>query len=81
MNKSRRLSKLLALFSVVFISGATTLLTSFAQESDPKAQRPRQVFPRDEQQPDEVLKVDTDLVSLDVVANDAEGRPIRNLKQ
>jgi VWFA-related protein len=81
MNKSRRLSKLLALFSVVIIWGATTLLTSFAQQSDPNAQRPRQVFPRDEQQPDEVLKVDTDLVSLDVVANDAEGRPIRNLKQ
>jgi VWFA-related protein len=81
MNKSRRLSKLLALFSVVIIWGATTLLTSFAQQSDPKAQRPRQVFPRDEQQPDVVLKVDTDLVSLDVVASDAEGRPIRNLKR
>jgi VWFA-related protein len=39
------------------------------------------VFPRDDRQPDEVLKFDTDLVSLDVVANDAEGRPIRNLKQ
>jgi VWFA-related protein len=81
MNKSRRLRKLLALLFVVIISGATTLPTSLAQQSDPKAQRPRQVFPRDEQQPDEVLKFDTDLVSLDVMANDAEGRPIRNLKQ
>jgi Ca-activated chloride channel family protein len=39
------------------------------------------VFPKDEPQPDEVLKVDTDLVSLDVVAHDLEGKPIRNLKQ
>ena len=80
MNKPRRSSKLFAVLSVVVLGCATTLLTSFAQESDPKAQRPRQVFPRDEQQPDEVLKVDTDLVSLDVVANDSEGRPIRTLK-
>jgi VWFA-related protein len=52
-----------------------------AQESNPKAQRPRQVFPEGDQQPEEIVKVDTDLVSLDVVANDAEGRPIRNLRQ
>lgn len=50
-------------------------------QSDPKAQRPRQVFPRDEPEPEEVLKVDTDLVSLDVLATDAEGRPVRNLRQ
>jgi Ca-activated chloride channel family protein len=51
-----------------------------AQQTDQRAQRPRQVFPRKEE-PDEVLKIDTDLVSLDVVATDAEGRPIRNLRQ
>ena len=61
--------------------GLASLPVSVAQQSDAKAQRPRQVFPKDEQQPDEVLKVDTDLVSLDVAANDHEGRPIRNLKQ
>jgi Ca-activated chloride channel family protein len=81
MNKSSRSSKLLALLSVIIFLGGVTSLPSFAQESNPRAQRPRQVFPGDEQQPDEVLKVDTALVSLDVVARDAEGRPIRNLKQ
>ncbi len=81
MIKSQDSSKLIALLSVVIVFGATTLQPSLAQESNPKAQRPRQVFPRDEQQPDEVVKIDTDLVSLDVVANDVEGRPIRNLKQ
>ena len=84
MKTSRHSSKLPA-FLVVAIVACISVLLSFlpsrAQESDPKAQRPRQVFPRDEQQPDEVLKVDTDLVSLDVVAHDSEGRPIRNLKQ
>ena len=70
--------------AVATFVGATllpSLRPSRAQESDPKAQRPRQVFPRNEQQPEEVLKVDTDLVSLDVVARDSEGRPVRNLKQ
>jgi VWFA-related protein len=81
MKKSRQLrNSVVLLFFVVFL-GATTQPAGRAQEADSKAQRPRQVFPRDEQQPEEVLKVDTDLVSLDVVANDFEGRPIRNLKQ
>lgn len=80
MIKSRHISKLIALLSLVVLFGAALLPPSLAQESDPKAQRPRQVFPRDGQ-PDDVVKVDTDLVSLDVTANDSEGRPIRNLKQ
>jgi len=81
MTRSQYSTKLIALLSVVIVFGATTLPPSLAQESNPKAQRPRQVFPGREQQPDEVLKVDIDLVSLDVVANDVEGRPIRNLRQ
>src|SRR6185436_4742660 len=67
------------IFAVLF--GATTLQRNLAQDSNPKAQRPRQVFPQGEPQPEEVVKVDTDLVSLDVVATDAEGRPVRNLRQ
>jgi Ca-activated chloride channel family protein len=35
----------------------------------------------DEKLPDEVLKIDTDLVSVDVTASDREGRPIRNLRK
>lgn len=73
--------KLFHLFVLVIILGATNVWLCPAQQSDPKAQRPRQVFPRDEQQPDEVLKIDTDLVSVDVVANDVDGRPVRNLRQ
>lgn len=82
MKTSCQSSKLLALLYVVILFGGATLPPGFAQEIDPaKAQRPRQVLPKDDQEPDEVLKVDTDLVSLDVFATDAEGRPVRNLKQ
>jgi Ca-activated chloride channel family protein len=84
MNNSRNSGKLFALIAVVILAGAALLpsfLPSQAQESDTKAQRPRRVFPREPQQPDEVLKVDTDLVSLDVVVHDSEGRPIRNLRR
>lgn len=81
MIKSSHSSKLIALLFGVIVLGATTLPSSLAQESNSKTQRPRLVFPEGEQQPDEVIKVDTDLVSLDVMASDFEGRPIRNLRQ
>lgn len=45
-----------------------------------QTQRPRKVFPK-EQEPEDILRFDTDLVSVDVTALDAEGRPVRNLKQ
>ena len=73
-SKSRILSLfLLATLAIVFPCRAL--------QSDPKAVRPRQVFPKNEQTPDEVLKIDTDLVSVDVRATDSEGRPLRNLRQ
>lgn len=81
MKKSHYSSQLLGFLIMVTLFGATPLPPSLAQESNPNAQRPRQVYPKDEQQPDEIVKVDTDLVSLDVVANDVEGRPIRTLRQ
>src|SRR4030095_7956591 len=50
------------------------------QDSAPPVQRPRKVFPK-EQEPEDVLRFDTDLVSVDVIAHDTEGRPVRNLRQ
>ncbi len=38
------------------------------------------MFPK-EQEPEDVLRFDTDLVSVDVTAMDSEGRPVRNLRQ
>ncbi len=57
------------------------MLPCVSQETDPKGQRPRQVFPKDDDPPDDVLKIDTDLVSVDVLATDAEGRPVKNLQK
>lgn len=74
--QSRKFPVLLLL--IVFVCGA--LYPNLAQEPDNKAQRPRKVFPKDDP-PDDVLKFDTDLVSLDVTASDLEGRTIRNLRQ
>ncbi len=80
MNSFSILHRSTALFALGFLTLTSILPPAVAQESDPNAQRPRQVMPKDEPPPDEVLKVDTDLVSLDVLARDSEGRPIRNLK-
>lgn len=43
-------------------------------------QRPRKVYPK-EQEPEDILRFDTDLVSVDVTAIDAGGRTVRNLRQ
>ena len=45
------------------------------------AQRPREVFPGKEQSPEDILRIDTDLVSVDVSVTDAAGRPVRNLRK
>jgi VWFA-related protein len=81
MIKSPYSSKLLALLSLAVVLGGAIMPSGLAQESTSKGERPRQVFPSNEPPPDEVVKIDTDLVSLDVVANDVEGRPVRNLRQ
>jgi len=80
MIKSRRFIRLIHVLYLVTLLGMTMPSPCLAQQTDRRAQRPREVFPRKEE-PDEVLKIDTDLVSLDVVATDVEGRPIRNLRQ
>ena len=71
----------------VFVYPALTLLllAVFAGDGIPQnpsnqTERPRKVFPK-EQEPEDVFRFDTDLVSVDVTAMDTEGRPIRNLKQ
>src|SRR6266849_1111054 len=71
-------SRILSLFLLATLA---IVFPCRAQQSDRKAVRPRQVFPKNEQTPDEVLKIDTDLVSVDVRANYSEGRPLRNLRQ
>jgi VWFA-related protein len=50
-----------------------------AQDESTK-QRPRRVLPA-ESEPQDVIKIDTDLVPVDVTVTDAKGRLVRNLKK
>jgi len=74
-------NKLIHILSLLLLAIVAVVFPCVGQQSNPKAVRPRQVFPKNEQTPDEVLKIDTDLVSVDVRANDSEGRPLRSLRQ
>jgi len=74
-------NKLIRILSLLLLAMVAVVFPCIGQQSDSKAVRPRQVFPKSEQTPDEVLKIDTDLVSVDVRAIDSEGRPLRGLRQ
>jgi VWFA-related protein len=69
------LVKLIAFFSFVLMLSSHLAV---AQNPD-NQQRPRKVFPSQEPDPDEILRIDTDLVAVDVQVTDKNGNPIRNL--
>jgi Ca-activated chloride channel homolog len=73
--------KSIRILSLLLLATVAGMFPCLAQHSDPMSVRPRQVFPKNEQAPDDVLKIDIDLVSVDVRANDADGRALRNLRQ
>ncbi|HEY0404831.1 MAG TPA: VWA domain-containing protein [Pyrinomonadaceae bacterium] len=54
---------------------------AFGQQTQPEAQRPRRVTPAPPEQEEagDVLRIDTDLVSVDVAVTDGQGRPVRGL--
>jgi len=85
MSSRRRFIKSVPLLTLAFLLGATGLSPCFSQETpqgtEPRTQRPRQVFPKGDDSPEDVLKIDTDLVAVDVLATDAEGRALRNLQK
>ena len=65
-----------------FLAGLLVFLLAIpnlAQTNDPNSQRPRKVFPQ-EPEPAEVLKFDTDLVSVDVMVTNGDGQPVKNLR-
>ncbi|HYJ88497.1 MAG TPA: VWA domain-containing protein [Pyrinomonadaceae bacterium] len=81
MNQSSKLVRLSLFLSLGAVLCATLIPIGRTQTPDSQTQRPRRVNPKDDDRPDDVLKIDTDLVSVDVVATDVEGRPIKNLKE
>ena len=72
----------IAQLSLPLLLLAALAMPGVPQTQDPAAtnQRPRKVFPK-EQEPEDILRFETDLVSVDVTAMDPEGRPVRNLRQ
>lgn len=73
----RAKNSVLPLFAMIAV-GASSL--PVRAQSDPQQQeRPRRVMPTDAE-PQDVIKIDTDLVAMDVIVTDAKGRLVRNLK-
>lgn len=60
---------------------AQVLTFAQAQDPSPPIQRPRRVLPPNSQDPDDILRIDTDVVSVDVTVTDAQGAPVRNLRK
>ena len=80
----RRKCRLRALGCALFICALSLFAFNIVsgQQSPQEAQRPRRVTtPAQQEQEDaaDVLRVDTDLVSVDVTVTDASGRPVRGL--
>src|ERR1051326_1949221 len=69
-----------AQFSLLVLLLIALAAPGLPQDPAPDNERPRKVFPK-EQEPEDVVRVDTDLVSVDVTALDADGRPIKTLRQ
>jgi len=53
---------------------------AFAQQTSPAQERPRRAMPA-ENEPQDVIKIDTDLVPVNVTVTDAKGHLIRDLKK
>lgn len=71
-----------ALLLVVALSFIAQVLPfARAQDPSPPIQRPRRVLPPNPQEPDDILRIDTDVVSVDVTVTDAQGAPVRNLRK
>ena len=74
--KSRRQFFVLAALPLAFL----TTISALAQNPPAPQERPRRALPTDPAAQD-IIKVDTDLVPLDLVVTDARGRLVRNLKK
>ena len=77
---SKRFAAFAAQISLTVLLLIALAAPSAPQSPAPNQERPRKVFPK-EQDPDDVVRIDTDLVSVEVTAFDADGRPVRTLRQ
>ncbi len=77
---SQRTMKRLFLVLAVSILSASATMQVVAQDEPTNKERPRRVLPT-EGEPQDIIKIDTDLVPVDVTVTDAKGRLVRNLKK
>jgi Ca-activated chloride channel family protein len=79
---SRRVARI-ELFLKLSLAFAICLFVyadAVAQQTPPAQERPRRAMPA-ENEPQDVIKIDTDLVPVNVTVTDAKGRLIRDLKK
>src|SRR2546426_5351658 len=69
---------LLLMLPIVLILSAS--LSAAAQDNPSKQERPRRALPSNSE-PQDVIKIDTDLVPIDVIVTDEKGRLVRNLRK
>jgi len=69
-------AQLILLFALM----APASMQVVAQDDATKRERPRRVLPT-EAEPQDIIKIDTDLVAVDITVTDAKGRLVRNLKK
>jgi Ca-activated chloride channel family protein len=75
-----KLGKGAMLASVALLLTLQSFITSPGQDPSFPVQRPRRVLPV-YQEPDDILRIDTDLVAVDVTVTDLQGAPVRNLRK
>ncbi|MBA2527990.1 MAG: VWA domain-containing protein [Pyrinomonadaceae bacterium] len=81
INHSRKSCKAAILTIVAVLLSVQGLISSQAQDPSTPVQRPRRVWPAQIQEPEDILRIDTDLVAVDVTVTDLQGAPVRNLRK
>ncbi|MBA3804696.1 MAG: VWA domain-containing protein, partial [Acidobacteria bacterium] len=72
---------LLLIFSALFVSAPLTHAQQSLPPEEEQQQRPRRVQPLEEEtEAGDVLRIDTDLIMVDVSVTDAQGKPVRFLR-
>lgn len=67
-------------FAAITLAAIAWGATQALAQNPSSQERPRRVLP-EETEPQDILKIDTDLVPIDVTVTDAKGRLVRNLKK
>src|SRR5882762_291065 len=76
---SSRLWQQVFLFALALTLIVSAFASAVAQDESTK-ERPRRVLPT-ETEPQDIIKIETDLVPVEVTVTDAKGRLVRNLKK